>query len=91
MSIDVYQQIVRQVQQLTPDEQQKLTEIFQKVRQLTPDEQQRLVEEIISMSHLPVSRKPRHSIMELEGLGKEVWEGVEPQQYIEKERNSWDG
>ncbi len=91
MSIDMYQQIVRQMQQLTPNEQKKIAEFFKQVRQLTPDEQQDLVEEMIAMSHLQPPRKPKHSIMELEGLGKEIWEGVDPQQYIEDERNSWDG
>ena len=32
-----------------------------------------------------------HSIVELEGLGKEIWEGIDPKEYIEQERKSWDG
>jgi hypothetical protein len=32
-----------------------------------------------------------HSIMELEGLGKEMWEGVDPKEYIDRERESWHG
>ena len=91
MSIDMYQQIVRQVQQLTPDEQKRLTDFVKQVEQLTPDERQKLVEEMIAMSHPQPSRKPKHRIMELKGLGKEIWEGIDPQQYIEEERNSWDG
>lgn len=35
------------------------------------------------------SRKTR-SILELKGLGKEVWEGVDVEEYIRKERDSWD-
>ena len=30
------------------------------------------------------------SIMELEGLGKEVWEGIDPAAYIDEERRTWD-
>jgi len=30
------------------------------------------------------------SILELRGLGKELWEGIDPAKYIEEERNSWD-
>jgi hypothetical protein len=29
--------------------------------------------------------------MELKGLGKEIWEGVDVEKYIDEERNSWDG
>jgi len=31
-----------------------------------------------------------HSILELEGLGKEIWEGIDVEKYIEEERNSWE-
>ena len=33
---------------------------------------------------------PRPSILELEGLGKEIWEGIDPAAHIEAERRSWD-
>lgn len=32
----------------------------------------------------------RPSLLELEGLGKELWEGIDPAEYIENERRSWD-
>ena len=32
---------------------------------------------------------PRRSIMELEGLGAEIWQGIDVEAYIERERNSW--
>jgi hypothetical protein len=28
--------------------------------------------------------------MELEGLGKEIWQDVDVEKYIDEERNSWD-
>jgi plasmid stability protein len=30
------------------------------------------------------------SILELKGLGKEHWRGVDPSKHIERERSSWD-
>lgn len=30
------------------------------------------------------------SILELEGLGKEIWEGVDPRKYIDELRDEWD-
>jgi plasmid stability protein len=29
------------------------------------------------------------SILELRGLGKELWEGIEPVKHVEAERDSW--
>jgi hypothetical protein len=31
------------------------------------------------------------SILELRGLGKEIWEGIDAQEYVNRERDSWDG
>ena len=31
------------------------------------------------------------SILELEGLGKELWSGVDAVRYVEEERATWDG
>ena len=30
------------------------------------------------------------SIMELEGLGADIWKGIDAQDYVHKERESWD-
>jgi hypothetical protein len=33
--------------------------------------------------------KPKHSIMELHGLGAEIWQGVDAQEYINQLREEW--
>lgn len=33
---------------------------------------------------------PGHDIMELHGLGKELWEGIDAQAYVTKLRDEWD-
>src|SRR5258708_34262839 len=35
------------------------------------------------------SRQP-HSILELHGLGKEIWKGVDPEDYVSKLRDEWE-
>lgn len=35
-------------------------------------------------------RTPPHPIMELRGLGKEHWAGVNPAEYVGRERRTWD-
>jgi hypothetical protein len=34
--------------------------------------------------------KPKRSIMELHGLGKEIWEGIDAQEYVNELRKEWD-
>ncbi|ELS04205.1 hypothetical protein Xen7305DRAFT_00039330 [Xenococcus sp. PCC 7305] len=29
--------------------------------------------------------------MELEGLGKDIWQGIDAQEYVDQERSSWNG
>jgi hypothetical protein len=66
-------------------------DVRRQVENLTPDEQLRLLEELAVIVRRRMLVKPRHSIMELEGLGKEVWQGLDAQEYINQERASWNG
>jgi hypothetical protein len=34
--------------------------------------------------------KPKRNIMELHGLGAEIWEGIDAQEYVNKLRAEWD-
>ena len=65
-------------------------EALDRVMSLTPEEQLELVEHVISIVRHRVTAWPKHSIMELEGFAKEIWEGVDVEKYIEEERDSWD-
>lgn len=37
----------------------------------------------------PTVGPPKHSIMELRGLGREIWEGVDAQEYVNDLRGEW--
>jgi hypothetical protein len=73
------------------------TNAYQQVRQLalnlTPEEQLQLIEDLIQniRQTCKIEAKSRHSIKELKGLGKEVWQTIDLDQYIEEERASWEG
>ncbi len=56
-------------------------------RGLSREEQLRLIAELESQT---AAGAPR-SILELRGLGKDIWEGIDAQQYVDRERASWDG
>jgi hypothetical protein len=36
------------------------------------------------------AEEPRRSILELRGLGKEIWNGVDGQEYVNRLRDEWD-
>jgi hypothetical protein len=62
-------------------------------RQLPTDEQLLLLQELAALvrQQITIKEEPLHSFLELEGLGKEVWEGIDAQEYINQERDSWNG
>ncbi len=66
-------------------------DIRHQVKTLTPDEQLRLLEELNAMVNFPKLTKSKSRIMDLEGLGKEIWQGFDAQEYIDRERDSWNG
>ena len=65
-------------------------EVLVMAQQLTLDEQLRLIEDLVRIIRLQVTDRPKHSILEFKGLGKEIWESIDVEAYINEERDSWD-
>jgi hypothetical protein len=60
------------------------------IQSLKPEEQLSLVEIISARLKKTLGKKRiKHSILELEGLGAEIWKGIDAQEYVRKERESW--
>jgi len=66
-------------------------EVLNQALSLKPDEQLRLISELLADVRHRVIPKPQPSITELRGLGKEVWNGIDAQEYVDGERASWNG
>jgi hypothetical protein len=60
---------------------------------LSREEQLRLIEELTARSSTDADNSPpeKYSLMDLCGLGKEIWEGIDAQEYVNRERASWNG
>ena len=66
-------------------------EVLDRAQRLAPADQLRLLEELAALLRRKVTVQKRRSILELEGLGKEIWQGVDAQEYVNRERASWNG
>jgi hypothetical protein len=92
MSIDAYHDTLEKARKLSLKEQYKLIEeILAGLRQAVEDPQTHDNLEEAGSTSQEEKEPPLHSIMEFEGLGKEVWEGINVDDYLNEERNSWDG
>lgn len=65
-------------------------EIYQKhIKHLSDDEKRRLIVLIENDLAKAKSEKLKRSLFELEGLGKEIWNGIDAQKYVDEIRNDW--
>ena len=70
----------------------RLEEVYEKyVKPLPTGERLRLLEmtahDLALTAPLP---PPKRSILELRGLGKEIWQGIDAQTYVDGLREEWD-
>jgi hypothetical protein len=65
-----------------------VAEILQQVELLSYEERKELMKHLIDKLDAP-PRKSRH-LSELRGLGHEIWQGIDAQQYVDELRNEWD-
>jgi hypothetical protein len=59
-----------------------ITEILEQAKTLTPEERKELTKMLIDMmdaGHPPTQRR----LSELRGLGKEIWQGIDAQKYVD--------
>lgn len=70
---------------------QTAEEIYQQyVKPLPNSEKLRLIAAVSNDLVEAETEKPKRSIMELRGLGKEIWEGIDAQEYVNELRNEWE-
>ncbi|MBO1048127.1 hypothetical protein VB711_13290 [Cronbergia sp. UHCC 0137] len=67
-------------------------ELLQQAKNLSAEEQLKLVAELISVvRNRVIDKSKKRSILDLEGLGKEIWQGIDAQEYVNQERGKCNG
>jgi hypothetical protein len=66
-------------------------EVIAKIQTLSSAEQAQLLEYLSSCLGGEQTPTPKRSLLELEGLGRGTWAGIDAQEYVRQERDSWDG
>ena len=60
--------------------------LYRKIQARAKRERRSVAQEVIHILSQVADQAPRLSILDLQGLGKEVWRGVDAARYVEKER-----
>jgi hypothetical protein len=66
-------------------------DLLAQVSHLSQQEKADLLVELTGQVRDAGRKTKKRSIMELEGLGKEIWAGIDAQEYVNRERDSWNG
>jgi len=64
-------------------------DLYGKLRSRAQREHRSIAQEVIHLLSGAVEEEER-SILELKGLGKELWAGIDAATHVERERDSWD-
>ncbi len=68
-----------------------VTEIMEQAKTLSAQERKELVKQLIDTLDVSEPVIPRQRrLSELRGLGKEIWAGIDAQEYVDQIRNEWD-
>ncbi len=67
-----------------------VAQIVEQARTLSVEERRELVKRLVDTLGEDGATEEKHSLLELAGLGKEIWEGIDAQEYIDQLRNEWD-
>jgi len=60
------------------------------IKSLPAEERAKLIELIGKDLVAQPAEQTLHSVMELHGLGREIWDGIDAQEYVDELRDEWD-
>ena len=66
-----------------------VAEVLEQVKALSPEERNELANLLIGLVDLDTTSLQRR-LSELRGVGKEIWQDVDAQAYVDQMRDEWD-
>jgi len=63
--------------------------LYERLQERAEREHRSLAEQVIHLLEESAGQPTLHSILELRGLGKELWKDIDPTEYVQAERESW--
>ena len=64
--------------------------LYEKLKRRARRERRSVAQEVTTILREALEKPAPLSILELRGLGKELWNGVDPATHVDEERRSWD-
>ncbi len=64
--------------------------LYRKLKVRAKQQNRSIAQEVTHILSEALESPPPQSILELRGLGKELWENIDPAAHVASERDSWD-
>jgi plasmid stability protein len=64
--------------------------LYRKLQARAKRQRRSVAQEVVHILEQALSEAPPLSVLDLQGLGKEVWAGVKADDYLRTERRAWD-
>jgi plasmid stability protein len=64
-------------------------DLYEALRRRARREHRSIAQEVVHLLETAIEEGLQLSIMELKGLGRELWEGIDPAAHVDAERSSW--
>lgn len=64
--------------------------IHKEILKLTSTDKMFLLQKIFPELSREFEKKQKHNIYDLKGVGKKIWKNLDAQEYVNKERDSWE-
>jgi hypothetical protein len=70
--------------------EQTTARIYKEIMSLKLEQQLYILNRLFTDMLRTMTAKPQLDITGLRGLGKEIWQGLDAQEYVDRERDSWE-
>ncbi len=68
-----------------------IQEMIREARTLSVEERKQLIKALVDIVNEPEAENPKkRNLLELAGLGADIWEGIDAQEYVNQLRSEWD-
>ena len=64
--------------------------LYKKLQARARRQHRSVAQEVVHLLQEAIEQPAPHSILELRGLGKELWRGVDARKHVERERRAWE-
>lgn len=64
--------------------------LYRQISKLTTSEKKTLLMKLVSEITQPAAADKRIDFYNIRGVGKEIWANIDAQEYVNKERESWE-